>query len=73
MDRKSKILVNFGYAKLDTGKLDFIKIKGTEQNSQNTKYKQLCKNIHSKEPEQFMAINADYAWLSRNIIKAKAQ
>ena len=38
MDRKSKILVNFGYAKLDTGKLDFIKIKGTEQNSQNTKY-----------------------------------
>ena len=27
MDRKSKILVNFGYAKLDTGKLDFIKIK----------------------------------------------
>ena len=38
-----------------------------------TKYKQLHKNIHSKEPEQFMAINADYAWLSRNIIKAKTQ
>lgn len=38
-----------------------------------TKYKQLRKNIHSKEPEQFMAINADYAWLSRNIIKAKTQ
>lgn len=29
--------------------------------SQNTKYKQLRKNIYSKEPEQFMAINADYA------------
>lgn len=37
-----------------------------------TKYIQLRKNIHSKESEQFMAINADYAWLSRNIIKAKA-
>ena len=41
--------------------------------AQNTKYKQLRKNIHSKESEQFMAINADYAWLSRNIIKAKSQ
>lgn len=38
MDRKSKILVNFAYAKLDTGKLDFIKIKDTEQNSLCQKY-----------------------------------
>ena len=30
MDRKTKILANFGSAKLDTGKLDFIKIKDTE-------------------------------------------
>ena len=48
MDRKSKILVNFGYAKLDTGKLDFIKIKGTEQNSQNTKYNRSKSNQWTK-------------------------
>lgn len=30
MDRKTKILTNFGYVQLDTGKWDFIKIKDIE-------------------------------------------